>query len=286
MLKRGRLGAEVRSMSGQRSAPTPTPTAVKHIAVAKIRLEHGLDRRRDRGGHREVCDSIAQFGVLTPITVRVAPDDSGDYLLIKGQGRTLACRLLDVQTIPAVVVTNEVADKEKVQQFLVENVARLRMRPIDRALLIARARQQGEETLEVARRFGVSASTVRRLESQLDGAGLREVAVLRQGKVTLALHAVVAKHVAPSDRGDVLAAIVQHETLRTKEVNALLVALGWRRLTDLGSDHREQRLLLLAWACVTLDSLPTGSTSRRFRQMAAKLPIEFEAAGYLKVVAG
>ena len=119
---------------------------IQQVPVARIRPEDGLGRKRDREGHRELQRSIEQFGVLTPITVRPAPDGTGDYLLIKGQGRTLACRLLGIETIPAIVVDDRYADNEKVQQFLVENVARLKMRPVDRALLIARARQEGEET--------------------------------------------------------------------------------------------------------------------------------------------
>lgn len=171
----------------QRSAEPSTASLarIQQIPVARIRPEDGLGRKRDREGHQELCRSIEQFGVLTPVTVRSAPDGTGDYLLIKGQGRTLACRLLGIEEIPAIVVSEGFADDAKVQQFLVENVARLRMRPIDRALLIARARQDGEETAEVARRFGVSAATVRRLEAQLEGATSSEVAALKSGQVTL-----------------------------------------------------------------------------------------------------
>ena len=140
--------------------------AVQDVPVARIRPEDGLGRKRDRDGHRELQQSIAQFGVLTPITVRLAPDGSGDYLLIKGQGRTLACRLLGIETIPAIVVDDQYAEHEKVQQFLVENVARLKMRPVDRALLIHRARQEGEETAAIAKRFGLAPATVRRLLAQ------------------------------------------------------------------------------------------------------------------------
>jgi ParB-like chromosome segregation protein Spo0J len=57
--------------------------------------------------------------------------------LSSGQGRTLACRLLGIPTIPASVVDAN-ADDKKVQQLLVENVARLKMRSVDRALLIHR----------------------------------------------------------------------------------------------------------------------------------------------------
>ena len=166
-------------MSISRKRPGQPTLRIQRIPVNRIRPEDGLGRKRDREGHRDLCRSIEQFGVLTPITVRRAPGRSGDYLLIKGQGRTLACRLLGIDKIPAVIVSDRFAENEKVQQFLVENVARLRMRPIDRALLIAHARQKGEETTEVAARFGVSAVTVRRLEAQLDGASYGEVAALR-----------------------------------------------------------------------------------------------------------
>src|SRR6516162_11630734 len=160
------LGEEFHPAAGAVRPAKGQPPRVQQAPVARIRPEDGLGRKRDRQGHRDLCRSIEQFGVLTPVTVRRAPDGTGDYLLIKGQGRTLACRMLGIDTIPAVIVDDRYAETEKVQQFLVENVARLRMRPIDRALLIARARQDGEETAEVARRFGVSAATVRRLQAQ------------------------------------------------------------------------------------------------------------------------
>jgi ParB/RepB/Spo0J family partition protein len=237
-----------------------------------------LGRKRDRDGHRDLCRSIEQFGVLTPITVRRAPDRSGEYLLIKGQGRTLACRILGLDTIPAIVVSDDFAETQKVQQFLVENVARLRMRPIDRALLIARARRDGEETAEVALRFGVSPSTVRRLEAQLDGATSGEVAALRAGDVNLALHAVISRSVASNDRAEVIR-IVSDYSIKAKEMEVLLDALGWRKLHDMGADHRTERLALLRWACATLATLPSGSTRERLRQMALAMPRSLLAVG-------
>jgi ParB/RepB/Spo0J family partition protein len=254
------------------------PFQLQQVPVVQIRPEDGLGRRRDRDGHRELCRSIEQFGVLTPITVRPAPDGTGDYLLIKGQGRTLACRMLGIETIPAIVVDDQFADNQKVQQFLVENVARLRMRPVDRALLITRARQAGEETAEVAKRFGVSPATVRRLEAQLEDASASEVAALRSGKVNLAVHAVIARHVASEERADAVSAVAQY-SVRPKELEALFVAFGWRSLADLGAEYRQQRLLLLAWACGILDRLPSGSLKERLRQVALELPLNFSSSG-------
>jgi ParB/RepB/Spo0J family partition protein len=250
------------------------PTRVQQLLVARIRPEDGLGRKRDRDGHRELCRSIERFGVLTPVTVRPAPDGTGDYLLIKGQGRTLACRLLGIDKIPAIVVDDQFAENEKVQQFLVENVARLRMRPIDRALLIARARQEGEETAEVARRFGVTAATVRRFEAQLEGATSSEVAALKSGRVNLALHTVIARHVCLNERSEVVTAVATY-SIRPREMETLFHALGWRSLVELGPQYRQRRLLLLAWACGILDGLPSGSQKDRICQVALLLPKTF-----------
>ena len=251
-------------------------TKVREIPVDRIRPEDGLGRKRDRDGHRELQQSIARFGVLTPITVRPAPDGSGEYLLIKGQGRTLACRLLGIKSIPAVIVDRKYAESEKVQQFLVENVARLKMRPIDRALLIFRARQEGEETKDIARRFGVSATTVRRLLAQLDGATSSEVAALRSGDVNLAMHAVVARHVLPSERLSVLNTLV-HSSLKTKEADALLSGLGWSTIVREGVGNRRKRLALLKWACAVLGEIPAGNMTERLRQLALRFPLELTA---------
>lgn len=260
-------------------APKPTleqqVTEVRDVPVARIRPEEGLGRKRDREGHRELQRSIEQFGVLTPITVRLAPDDSGDYLLIKGQGRTLACRLLGYEHIPAVVVDSDYAETEKVQQFLVENVARLKMRPVDRALLIQRARERGEETAAIAARFGVSPSTVRRLLAQLDGATSHEVDALRSGDVSLAVHAVVARHVDLAERAAVLD-IISNSLITARELEALFVAFGWQRLADLGPERFEERVVLLHWACRALAGMPPASLKERFGKLALAFPTGFE----------
>jgi ParB/RepB/Spo0J family partition protein len=250
---------------------------VQLVPVERIRPEEGLGRKRDREGHRELCRSIEQFGVLTPITVRRAPDNSGEYLLIKGQGRTLACRLLGVSKIPAIVADDRLAETEKVQQFLVENVARLRMHSVDRALLIAHARRAGEETSDVAKRFGVSFSTVRRFEAQLDGATSGEVSAIRANNLSLSVHAVLARHVSPDERAEVIRA-VGPSGIRARELEELFSAIGWSSLMRLGPKHHEERARLLGWACETLMSLPREQTKERIRQLALRLPLDLAAA--------
>lgn len=266
-------GARARRRNG---ATSRTGSPVLNLEVALIRPEEGLGRKRDRRGHEELCRSIERFGVLTPITVRPADDGSGEFFLVKGQGRTLACRRLGIQTIPALVMDEQFTNTERVQQFLVENVARLRMKPVDRALLIAHARRAGEETGRVAERFGISASTVRRLEGQLDGATDAEIAALRRGDLTLATQAVIARLDSKSDRDEVIEAI-SGTKIPSAELQTLLLALGWRKLVLLGRAYGERRVALLRWACETLAAAPRGSTKARIAYLSCILPNEIRA---------
>jgi len=250
------------------------PFSVQDIPVDRIRPEVGLARKRDREGHQELQRSIKQFGVLTPITVRPAPDGSGDYLLIKGQGRTLACRLLGILDVPAIVVDANFAEDEKVQQFLVENVARLKMRPVDRALLVHRARQSGEETFGIAKRFGLTAVTVRRLLAQLEDVSQSEVAALRAGDVNLATHAVIARYVDPSERAGVVSALAS-TNIKAKDLESVFAAIGWQNLVALGPGQSSSRLALLEWVCVALDQAQGGAIKERLRRIASQMPAVF-----------
>jgi hypothetical protein len=159
------------------------------------------------------------------------------------------------------------------------------MRPVDRALLIHRARQAGEETVSIAKRFGLAPTTVRRLLAQLDGASAREVAALRAGDVNLAMHAVIARHVDPDERLGVLSAVAR-SSVKPKEIEGLFVALGWHRLVALGPEYRGQRLILLSWALNVLDGLPQSPAKERLRQLALRFPLEFEGSGkHLSLIA-
>lgn len=262
------MARKAKRRSSKQSEAAPR---IRLVPLDCIRPEEGLGRKRDRAGHEELSRSISRFGVLTPITVRPTDDGSGDYLLVKGQGRTLACKQLGLTKIPALVVEGSFSETEKVQQFLVENVARLKMKPVDRALLIAHARASGEETRTLAERFGVSATTVRKLESQIDGASDAEIAALRRGDVTLAMQGVIAR-VVPSDEREDVVNVVAGSRLTSVDLQSLLLALGWQKLVNLGEDHRESRLALLEWACKRLSEIPRGSFRSRVAQLAADLP--------------
>jgi ParB-like chromosome segregation protein Spo0J len=198
----------------------------------------------------------------------------------------MACQILGLKTIPAIVVSQQFAEEEKVQQFLVENVARLRMHPLDRALLIAHSRKEGEETAEVAKRFGVSPSTVRRLELQLEGATAGEVSALRANNMSLSLHAVISRAVPSSERADVIQAIGS-SGIRAKELEELLTAIEWQSIMALGARFRARRLTLLKWCCETLATFPRGNSKERLKLLALQFPLTLSTSrGSRKVATG
>jgi hypothetical protein len=168
-------------------------------------------------------------------------------------------------------VTEHFSDEEKVQQFLVENVARLKMTSVERALLIAHARRSGEETSDVAHRFGVSATTVRRLELQLADVRADELAALRGGSLTLATHAIITKYADDGDRSEMVA-IVEDLKPNASTLNSLLAALSWRQLAALGPKYRTERLALLRWALEQFAEQPLRMPPRaRLRLLSERL---------------
>lgn len=77
----------------------------------------------------ELADSIKEFGVLQPIVVRRAGDDS--YELIMGERRLRASKLAKRTTIPAIIRGTE--DQELLRDALLENLHRADLNPIEEA---------------------------------------------------------------------------------------------------------------------------------------------------------
>ncbi|MGH8754552.1 MAG: ParB/RepB/Spo0J family partition protein [Burkholderiales bacterium] len=77
---------------------------------------------------RLLAESIQLHGLLQAIVV--TPRDGGGYRLIAGRRRITACKLLQMQTIPARVIESEHIDEIPA---LAENLMRLNMNPVEEA---------------------------------------------------------------------------------------------------------------------------------------------------------
>lgn len=91
-----------------------------HIPIDEIMPNPYQPRRRfDITALNELAESIEQVGIITPISVRIAP---GGYELICGERRLRAAKMVGLKKIPAVIV--ELSDKESAIVAITENLQR------------------------------------------------------------------------------------------------------------------------------------------------------------------
>lgn len=87
--------------------------------------------RRDFGEEelQELADSIAEHGIIQPLTVRET--ETGYYQIIAGERRWRAARMAGVEEIPVVVV--EADDRKATELALIENLQRQDLNPVEEA---------------------------------------------------------------------------------------------------------------------------------------------------------
>lgn len=104
--------------------------AVDTLPISRVEPRSGQPRTVfDEPALQELSESIAQHGVLQPVTVR--PLDSGYYQIIAGERRWRAARLAGLSEIPVRIIE---ADDRKAQELaLVENLQREDLNPLEEA---------------------------------------------------------------------------------------------------------------------------------------------------------
>ena len=130
---------------------------VVFLPLAQIQPNPAQPRRIfDPAGLQELAASIAQYGILQPLTVRRTPDG---VELVAGERRLRAARLAGLREAPCLILS--VDEQDSGLLALVENLQRRDLDFIEEATGIARLMQQfGLSQQEAARRLGKSQSAV------------------------------------------------------------------------------------------------------------------------------
>ncbi len=105
----------------------------------------------------ELAASIAQYGLLQPITVQQF--ERNTYQLVAGERRLLACRQLQMEEIPAIVT--QMKKEDSAALALIENIQRCSLNYFEEAQAIENLMEMLGVTQQViAKRLGKTQSTV------------------------------------------------------------------------------------------------------------------------------
>lgn len=106
---------------------------------------------------RELADSIAQIGIVQPITLRDMGD--GFYTIIAGERRWRACQMAGLERVPAYIRT--VDDENMMEMALVENIQRQDLTALEVALAYQHLIEQYGLTQEqLSEKVGKNRATV------------------------------------------------------------------------------------------------------------------------------
>ena len=130
---------------------------VLYLPAARIRPNPLQPRKHfDAGALQELAESIRQYGVLQPLTVRRL---AGGYELVAGERRLRAARLAGLSEVPCLLA--DVDEESSGMLALVENLQRRDLDYIEEAEGLQKLMQQYHLSQEqAARRIGKSQSAV------------------------------------------------------------------------------------------------------------------------------
>ncbi|WP_108424452.1 ParB/RepB/Spo0J family partition protein [Flagellimonas amoyensis] len=156
------------------------------LGIESVFPDSGQPRKTfDEQSLHHLAQSIAEHGVLQPITVRKSEEG---YTIVIGERRFRASKLAGLTTIPAMV--RDYVDTEVLEVQIIENLQRKDVEPTEEAEAIQFLLDRYEPT-EIAKRLGRSENYVRQ---RIKLAGLIEgfKAFVRTGEMTISLGVAVA----------------------------------------------------------------------------------------------
>ena len=126
------LGKGLGALMGDFVTETPTgKSPYQMLPIHKVEPNPSQPRQNfDPEELQSLADSIAQHGVVQPLTVREL--SNGYYQIIAGERRWRAARMTELREIPAVII--EADDRKVMELALIENLQRQDLNPVEEAL--------------------------------------------------------------------------------------------------------------------------------------------------------
>ncbi|MEO2072586.1 MAG: ParB/RepB/Spo0J family partition protein [Zunongwangia sp.] len=159
---------------------------IENLPIGKIKPDGKQPRKTfDEKQLQQLSDSIKEFGVLQPITVRKS---GKDFIIVMGERRFRASKIANKKTIPSIVRTYE--NDEVLEVQIIENLQRKDVEPTEEAEAIAYLSKKYAPS-EIAKRLGRTDNFIRQ---RLNLAGLIDgfKHFVRSGEMTISLGVGVA----------------------------------------------------------------------------------------------
>lgn len=184
---------------------TPVLHASELRSIPIDQIEVLNPRERNTRTFDEIVGNIKAIGLKKPITVtpRPSPEGKEHFLLICGEGRLKAFKLLGEKTIPAMVV--EVGDEDAFIMSLAENIARRQARTLELLSGIVQLKDKGYDKKAIAAKTGLSPEYVHGILHLLEHGEERLLIAVESGRIPL--HAALSIVGAGSSDKDVQAAL-------------------------------------------------------------------------------
>lgn len=152
-------------------APQSVGFEVCNIPVAEIHPSDDNPRSDiDEESVKELAESVKVYGILQPVTIRPDEDhgtEASPWVMVSGHRRLLACKMLGLETIPA-IIRYDISDDQAYDIMIVENLQRKDLNPLDEAVAFKMlvdayptTGYQGTSVKELAARFGKSEKYIR-----------------------------------------------------------------------------------------------------------------------------
>lgn len=152
------LGKGLGALLGEDFLDTAEPKGTLSLPISQVESCAAQPRKNfDPEALSDLADSIAQHGIIQPLTVRRL--QSGYYQIIAGERRWRAARMAGLSEVPAVVI--EADDRKAMELAMIENLQREDLNPMEEAegyqVLME---QYGMTQEETAQRVGKSRPAV------------------------------------------------------------------------------------------------------------------------------
>ncbi len=152
------LGRGLDALISDDEVQTSGSSSINEVELSKIVPNANQPRREfDEETMQELADSIAEIGIIQPITLRKMDNDT--YQIIAGERRWRASQMAGLNTIPAYIRTAD--DEHMMQMALVENIQREDLNAIEIALAYQNLMEQAHLTQDgLSEKIGKNRATI------------------------------------------------------------------------------------------------------------------------------